>query len=96
MAPPQFLSQEALPAVVNLFDVNVNDAAVAAFLVNVTSMPTLIFIPPSPHTAASLAPLIPSGAAPAIAPHSPSCAIFVSANYDCLLAAHDCLDFVRN
>ena len=96
MVLQQFLSQEALPAVVNLFDVNLNDAAVAASLVNVTSVPTLILIPPSPHTAASHAPPIPSGAAPAIAPHAPSCTSFVSANYDGLLAAHDCLDFVRN
>jgi hypothetical protein len=40
------LSQEALPVVVKLFDVDVNDAAVAASLVNVTSVPTLILIPP--------------------------------------------------
>ena len=40
------MSQEALPVDVKLFDVDVNDAAVAAAHVNVTSVPTLILIPP--------------------------------------------------
>jgi hypothetical protein len=42
----QLLHQEALPVDVKLFDVDVNDAAVAAHLVNVTSVPALILIPP--------------------------------------------------
>ena len=55
VTPPQILSQEALPVDVKLFDVDVNDAAVAASLVNVTSVPTLILIPPLPsQSAASL------------------------------------------
>jgi hypothetical protein len=69
MALPQFLLQEALPVVVKLFDVDVNDAAVAAALVNVTSVPTLILIPPlSPHAAASHA--SPTMCSPR---HCPSC-----------------------
>ena len=46
VTPPQILSQEALPVDVKLFDVDVNDAAVADAHVNVTSVPTLILIPP--------------------------------------------------
>lgn len=38
---------------VKLFDVDVNDAAVASSLVNVTSVPTLILIPPVPPHAAT-------------------------------------------
>ena len=38
---------------VKLFDVDVNDAAVASSLVNVTSVPTLILIPPVPPNAAT-------------------------------------------
>lgn len=53
----QILYQEALPVDVKLFDVDINDAAVAANFVNVTSVPTLILIPPSPsHLAAPRAP----------------------------------------
>jgi thiol-disulfide isomerase/thioredoxin len=49
----KILSQEALPVAVKLFDVDINDAAVASSLVNVTTIPTLILIPPLPSDGAA-------------------------------------------
>ena len=82
---------------VKLFDVDVNDAAVASSLVNVTSVPTLILIPPVPPNAATshghstmcaaiVAPVIPA----------PLCfALTCRGSYSGPLAVHDCLEFVR-
>ena len=91
----QILNQQALPVDVKLFDVDVNDAAVAAHFVNVTSVPTFILIPPLPsHFADSNA----SCTVCVFLHQHPSQEFFSNVGlcrYTGPLAVHDCVDFVK-
>ena len=96
----KILSQEALPVAVKLFDVDINDAAVASSLVNVTTIPTLILIPPLPSDGAAShgsSTMYGSVFPCTFASVDINCTIVLNFldSYTGPLAVQECLDFVR-